>query len=189
MKSALGAEGLSKESDTVLRMQVRAFQSVFQAMASPGRVVSTGIAIPTPPGLNCAAAAICLTWLNTSTPFWTDIPWDAPAVHWIQNHSEAALVTEPCLSTLALITDPATMPSLNDFRIGAARAGSISATIIIQVDDPGRLIHTEYPTEVCERRGYRARQGPDGLPAGGVDILLTCRDCIVVPGPPTTSQR
>jgi alpha-D-ribose 1-methylphosphonate 5-triphosphate synthase subunit PhnH len=189
MKTAADLEPQVGESNGFLRVQVKAFQAVFQAMAFPGRIVSTGITIPTPVGLNSASAAICLTWLNTSTPLWTDIPWDAPAVHWIRSHSEGTLVTEPCLATLALINEPANMPPVHQFRIGGAGSGSVSTTLVIQVNELRAWIDTECSAASPEPPGgFRLPWlNAAGRPVAGVDILLTFRDCILAPRKPAAT--
>jgi phosphonate C-P lyase system protein PhnH len=186
MKKGTDAHCRFADAGDPFHVQALTFRSVFQAMAFPGRIVSMGISIPVPDILNSASAAICLTWLNTSTPFWTDIPWNAPAMHWIQDYCECTLVTESYLANLALVTRPEVMPRLDAFKCADAQGGSASATLIVQIADIEKCMATDAPgaSAGLAKDFWAQWQAHVRRRSASVDILFTFQNCIAAPPKP-----
>jgi alpha-D-ribose 1-methylphosphonate 5-triphosphate synthase subunit PhnH len=120
-------------ADPVLESQ-RAFRSVLDALAHPGRIVTlSGPATPPPP-LGPAAAAVCLTLLDFETPLWLDtLASSARAREYLRFHCGVALVDAPGDGRFALIADAAAMPALDAFDAGTDERPDRSATLIVQV--------------------------------------------------------
>jgi alpha-D-ribose 1-methylphosphonate 5-triphosphate synthase subunit PhnH len=165
------------------------FQLLAIAMHHPGQKINLGMCGDFPPPLNMASAAIALSVLSREAPVWTDIGARSRAPMWLQVKTGAALVTEPSMARLALITSPARMPRLNRFFFGDDHRPERSTLVVIQVKGYSRPgAHTLLAAD-----GRRVKISPDGLPdhfwadwAGqtrfsplGVDVVFTCGDELV----------
>jgi alpha-D-ribose 1-methylphosphonate 5-triphosphate synthase subunit PhnH len=165
------------------------FRAILEAMVHPGHCVNIQIKLFFPDLLNAASAAVCLTLLNSETPLWTDLSWSSAAINWFQQHCGCSVVTEPCMAHFALITQPADMPLLDDFKIGDEAHPESAATLIIQVegfnDKVGKYLSGS-------GTGSYAYFAPAGIPPDfweqwqlqaalfplGVDIFFTCRNLL-----------
>lgn len=109
------------------------FQSAMKAMDHPGTAVPLRMAGFRPQALNTASAAFLTAWLNPDAPVWTDLSWDSQPAAWLHEVSGCIWVTEPCMASIALITEPFRMPSLDQFRIGDPDRPEASTLLVIQV--------------------------------------------------------
>ncbi|MGD9042901.1 MAG: phosphonate C-P lyase system protein PhnH [Desulfobacterales bacterium] len=126
----VGAPGFE---DPVLGPQ-QTFGAILEAMARPGQPVKIKSNLYIPKILNPASAAVCLTLLDHETPLWTDLSWNSAAINWFQFHCECSVVTEPCMAHFALITQPANMPPLDDFKLGNEGYPISATTLIVQAE-------------------------------------------------------
>ncbi len=119
-------------ADPVLDSQ-RVFRAVLDAMAHPGRVVTTA-PLAAPPPLDAATAAVCLTVLDFETPIWLDpAAATADVVAFLRFHCGAPLVEVPATARFAVIADAARMPPIDAFEPGTDERPDLSATLVVQV--------------------------------------------------------
>ena len=160
------------------------FRAILEAMVHPGRCVRIKSNLFVPDLLNAASAAVCLTLLNSETPLWTDLSWDSSAISWFQLHCEVSVVTESCMAHFALITQPAGMPLLDDFKIRNNEHPESAATLIIQLtgfngkDDkilsgPGTKSTTRFAPAGIQPDFWEQWQDQAALFPLGVDIFFT----------------
>jgi alpha-D-ribose 1-methylphosphonate 5-triphosphate synthase subunit PhnH len=162
----------------------RAFRSVLDAMAHPGRVIEVATPETAPYPLHGAVASLCLTLVDLETTVWLDATaGTAEAREYLQFHCGCRLVDAPGAARFAVIGDPAVMPALSRFDPGTDESPERSATLFVQVaslrEGHGRrLAGPGIASEV--------RLEVTGLPAGfwhglrdnhalfprGVDVLL-----------------
>jgi alpha-D-ribose 1-methylphosphonate 5-triphosphate synthase subunit PhnH len=170
-------------ADPVLDSQ-RAFRSVLDALAHPGRIATLSGPAAAPPPLGPASAAVCLTLLDFETPLWLDAhAASAQAREYLRFHCGVPLVDAPRDARFALIADPAAMPPLDAFDAGSDERPDRSATLIIQV---GALHGSRGRRLIGPGVDGEARLGVQGVPRGfwdavranaarfprGVDLLL-----------------
>jgi alpha-D-ribose 1-methylphosphonate 5-triphosphate synthase subunit PhnH len=163
------------------------FRELLKGMSHPGRILSMPPVFDTPPpGLDPAAAAVCLTLLDGDTPLWTDLDGASPALAWLRFHCGCPLVEDAGRALFGLAAAAQQrLPSLEAFRPGSHEAPETAATVILQVE-----------ALVAARGGTLSGPGiPDrrslevvGLPPGfweqrrrmcsafplGLDIILVC---------------
>jgi alpha-D-ribose 1-methylphosphonate 5-triphosphate synthase subunit PhnH len=165
----------------------KTFRAIIEAMARPGQLIRIKCKVNRPEMLNLASAAVCLTLLDDETPLWTDLSWNCSAVNWFQVHCGCSLVTEPCMADFALITRPADMPPLDDFRIGNEQHPESAATLIVEVEGfndangkvlgmPGIKPTTHFAPEGIAGDFWEQWQLQAAFFPLGVDILFTCGD-------------
>ncbi|MGE0724146.1 MAG: phosphonate C-P lyase system protein PhnH [Alphaproteobacteria bacterium] len=112
----------------------RAFRAMLDAIAHPGRIVRIEAPPPAPAPMMPAAAAALLTLVDHETPLWLDPAARTPeALAWVRFHCGAPVVDAPEACRFALVTDPAAMPALDRFPVGADAFPDRSATLILQV--------------------------------------------------------
>jgi len=166
------------------------FRAILKAMAHPGQVVQIPNNLSFPEALNSTSAATCLTLLDYETPLWTDLDWDNAAIGWLQFHCGCSIVTEPCMASYALITNPSSMPALDEFRIGDDEHPEAGSTLIIQIDvfaaDSGRIglgsgIQDRLRPAVSgiPNDFWQQRHAQTGLLPRGVDLFFTCQDQLI----------
>jgi alpha-D-ribose 1-methylphosphonate 5-triphosphate synthase subunit PhnH len=167
------------------------FRAILDAMGHPGQLITIRENPCAPDVFNSASAAACLTLLDYETPVWTDIDWRSPAISWLQFVCGSSVVTEPCMANFAIITQPATMPPLDYFRIGRYEYPDKATTIVVQVDDiyPGTdkkysniFVNKTARLEikgVTENFWYQWQQLSSRHPLG-IDIFFTCDDVLTV---------
>jgi alpha-D-ribose 1-methylphosphonate 5-triphosphate synthase subunit PhnH len=158
-------------------------------MDHPGQKISLGVCDDLPPLVNRASAAVALAVVQSETPVWIDIGRGSPALHWLRAKTGAALVTEPSMASLALITRPARMPRLARFNFGEDHRPESSALLVIQVKGFSRA----GARTLRSADGHRIKISPEGLPDFfwtdwtdqgrfhplGVDVVFTCKDELV----------
>jgi alpha-D-ribose 1-methylphosphonate 5-triphosphate synthase subunit PhnH len=121
-------------ADPVLDAQ-RAFRSVLEAMAHPGRVAVMP-EVEAPPPLGMAAAAACLTLLDHDTPLWVDAAGATPEVlAWLRFHCGVPVVDRPGGARFALVVDAASLDGLDVFDAGSDERPDLSATVFLQVHE------------------------------------------------------
>lgn len=169
----------------------RTFMAIFDAMEHPGRLVTIREYPYAPAVFNSASAAICLTLLDDKTSVWTDVYWRSPAISWLQFACGSSVVTEPSIANFAIITKPAAMPALDNFRVGYYEYPEKPTTIVVQVDDilPGTDKNdanaSADKTARLELKGvpknfwYQWQQLFSRYPLG-LDIFFTCDDVLFV---------
>lgn len=119
-------------ADPVLDAQ-RAFRSVLEGMAHPGRVTVMP-EVEAPPPLEVAAAAACLTLLDHDTPLWID-PAGATAevLAWLRFHCGVPVVDTPGAARFALVVEAGALGRLDVFEAGSDERPDLSATVLLQV--------------------------------------------------------
>jgi len=111
----------------------RNFRELLQAMARPAVPRIVPVLPPAAAPITPAAMAILLTLCDSSTALWLQDSNDDVAQH-LRFHAGVRLVSNPAEADFALITDPASMPSLTAFSQGDMRYPDRSASLIIQVE-------------------------------------------------------
>ena len=173
------------------------FRAIFAAMEHPGQLVTIFENPHAPDVLNPASAATCLTLLDCETPVWTDIDLRSPAISWLQFGCGSSVVTEPCMAHFALITQPSTMPRLDDFKIGDDEHPESATTLIIQVDSfnddnvkifsgPGIKTTTQFSPVGIRPQFWEQWQLQAALFPLGADVFFTCND--ILAALPRTTQ-
>jgi alpha-D-ribose 1-methylphosphonate 5-triphosphate synthase subunit PhnH len=173
------------------------FRAIIDTMARPGQLIKIKSEVNNIEMLNTASAAVCLTLLDDETPLWTDLSWNCTAVNWFQFNCGCSVVTEPCMAHFALITYPADMPLLNDFKIGDEEQPESAATLIIQVEGfngtngqmlsvPGVKSATHFAPKGVPANFWEQWQLQAALSPLGVDILFTFGDLLAAV--PRTTQ-
>jgi alpha-D-ribose 1-methylphosphonate 5-triphosphate synthase subunit PhnH len=186
-------------ADKVLSAQ-SAFRSVMDAMARPGSVQKVAVAVGTPRPLMLGTAGIALTLFDHDTPIWLDgrMSRRPDVANWLKFHGGAPVVTDPSISSFALIADGMALPDLNQFSFGTAEYPDRSTTLIMQVASltegceyelrgPGIngavvLRANIEPKNLFERLAINAALFPRGI-----DVVLVCQDDIVAI--PRTTRR
>jgi alpha-D-ribose 1-methylphosphonate 5-triphosphate synthase subunit PhnH len=159
-------------------------------MEHPGRLATVRENPCAPEVLHSASAAACLTFLEYKEPLWTDIELSNPAMSWLQIACGSSVVTEPSMAYFALVTKPAVMPALNDFRIGSNESSENATTIIVQVDDILPTADNRHSNIFVDKTVQLELKGiPDRFwhqwqqlslqnPLG-IDIFFTCDDVLI----------
>jgi alpha-D-ribose 1-methylphosphonate 5-triphosphate synthase subunit PhnH len=110
----------------------RTFRELLQAMARPAAPRKLPVLPPSPAPIAPAAMAILLTLCDATTSVWLQQP-EEEAVRHLRFHAGLKLAEKPQDADFALITDPASMPSLDAFARGDLRYPDRSASLIVQV--------------------------------------------------------
>jgi alpha-D-ribose 1-methylphosphonate 5-triphosphate synthase subunit PhnH len=111
------------------------FRVLLNGMSHPGRIFRVPPVIDTPPpGLGPAAAAVCLTLLDSDTPLWTDLDNASPVRPWLRFHCGCPLAEDAGRAHFALATEAVRLPALEAFRPGTDEAPETAATLILQVE-------------------------------------------------------
>jgi alpha-D-ribose 1-methylphosphonate 5-triphosphate synthase subunit PhnH len=165
----------------------RAFRTVLDVMAHPGRVATLpGLVAPAP--LGPAAAAVCLALLDYDTPLWLDpAAATADAIAWLRFHCGVPVVEDGGAARFALIVKAATMPCLESFDAGTDERPDLSATLVLEVAGliGGRGCRLRGPGIDGEARldvlgapaGFWAAIGANGARfPRGVDLILCAGD-------------
>ena len=120
--------------DPVLDAQA-IFRVLLNGMSHPGRIFSVPSVMDTVPhGLDPAAAAVCLTLLDSDTPLWTDLDNASPVWPWLRFHCGCPLAEDAGRAHFALVTEAVRLPALEAFRPGTDEAPETAATLILQVE-------------------------------------------------------
>jgi alpha-D-ribose 1-methylphosphonate 5-triphosphate synthase subunit PhnH len=165
-----------------------AFRVLLDGMSHPGRILRMPPVVPTaPPGLDPAAAAVCLTLLDGDTILWTDLDTGSPVLPWLRFHCGCPIVDDTGRPDFALATAAGRLPPLEGFQPGTDEAPETAATVILQVASLGAKggCRLSGPgLQECRRLAV------NGLPAGfwdqrrqvcaafpmGLDFIFVCGD-------------
>ncbi|MCO6390621.1 phosphonate C-P lyase system protein PhnH [Aliihoeflea aestuarii] len=125
------------------------FRAVMDAMSRPGTVQKLAAGTNPPAPLAASAAAVALTLCDHDTPVWLD-----PALKgvetvsaWLSFQTGAPYAHTPADAHFALIAEPATMISLDNFAQGSQDYPDRSTTLILQVEtlEAGAVLTLEGP--------------------------------------------
>jgi alpha-D-ribose 1-methylphosphonate 5-triphosphate synthase subunit PhnH len=197
MTSEMDVQELAPGFENPVLGPQQTFRAILEAMAHPGMRVKINSKLYIPELLNTASAAVCLTLFDDETPVWTDLSWNSSAINWFQSQCGCSVVTEPCMAHFALITQPSTMPPLDDFKIGDDEHPESAATLIIQVDrfngdkvkslsGPGIKTTTYFSPKGIRPQFWKEWQLQAALFPLGVDVFFTCND--ILAALPRTTQ-
>ncbi len=123
---------LMKGLDSEVLDSQTVFRHLLNAMAYPGTISGTGIALSCPEQIYPSAGALLLTLMDFETPFWADLAPDSPEVGWLRFHTGAPLTFDPFQAAFALITDTSHSIELNRFNPGTVTSPDQSTTLVIQ---------------------------------------------------------
>jgi len=178
-------------ADSVLSAQ-STFRSVMDAMARPGSVLRVTVSVGAPPRLMRGTAAIALTLFDHDTPIWLDrrLSETDDVTKWLKFHSGAPVIADPLTCSFALVSDVASLPSLDRFGFGRSEYPDRSTTLIVEVDSleqgikyelrgPGidgsvTLCATVEIKELFEQLTINAALFPRGI-----DVVLVADDLLV----------
>ncbi|GLQ48513.1 carbon-phosphorus lyase [Dyella lipolytica] len=147
----------------------RTFRELLQAMARPAQPRPLPVLPPSPAPIAPAAMAILLTLCDATTSVWLQQP-EEEAISHLRFHAGLRLAERPEDADFALISDPASMPSLERFAHGDLRYPDRSASLIIQA--------TSFSSSPC-------MQGEDGR---GSHTVASTQDCATPPQPSPASR-
>ncbi len=177
-------------TDNVLSAQ-STFRTVMEAMARPGSIHRVTAQVGAVPGVMPAAVAIALTLFDHDTPVWLDPQLAAAGVAgWLKFHTGAPVTAESAEASFALVTDGASLPTLDHFALGSNEYPDRSTTVILQVaslsegrayelrgpgiDGVATLKATIAPDDLFERLAVNANLFPRGI-----DVVLVHGDALV----------
>ena len=177
------------ESDDPAGGSHQAFRAIRDAMEHPGQLVTIREYPYAPAVFNSASAATCLTLLDYETSVWTDVDWRNPAIGWLQTGCGSSVVTEPCMAKFAVITRPAAMPPLENFRVGRHEDCEKATTIVVQVEDIYPVSDHQNPNVPGNRKSRLELKGVADIfwcqwrqlsfkHPMGIDIFFTCDDVL-----------
>ncbi len=187
---------LSGFSDPVLDSQ-RSFRQILQAISYPGRIVSWEMEMEVPPPLYPTTAAICLTLLDSETPFWMDRSLDSVVGEWLRFHCGCPFVDSPSRARFGLFSQSFESELMDQFPTGEDEFPERSATLLIQVSGfqkgagryfKGPGIKTEERLEVhgLPDAFWNVWHRNNSLYPLGVDVILIAPSAIV--GLPRTTE-
>jgi alpha-D-ribose 1-methylphosphonate 5-triphosphate synthase subunit PhnH len=175
------------------------FRTVLDCLARPARPLQLDAGLEPPPLMSRPAAAIALALCDGETPIWLDSGLSTDAVHgWFAFQAGSPLAPSPSGAAFAFISDPSTMPPLEEFAAGTQEYPDRSTTLVLQVDAIGEgeefgfsgpgiigtanFMATGLP--VAFRQWWRAN---GALFPRGVDLLLASPDGRLI-GLPRTAR-
>jgi alpha-D-ribose 1-methylphosphonate 5-triphosphate synthase subunit PhnH len=109
----------------------RAFRTLLDAMARPGRIVTFAGPATAPQGLGLAAAAVALTLVDMDTSVWLS-PACADAAAWLRFHCGARFAAAPGESRFAFATSN-DCPDLGSLDPGTNEYPDRSTTLVLEV--------------------------------------------------------
>ncbi len=111
------------------------FRAVMDALARPGTVHTVAAPTQPPRPLSPMAAAVALTLCDSDTPVWLDpaLQNAEAARSWLGFHTGAPPAHTPSEAHFALVTEPASLMSLENFAQGTQEYPDRSTTLILQV--------------------------------------------------------
>ncbi|MCB5412218.1 phosphonate C-P lyase system protein PhnH [Pseudogemmobacter faecipullorum] len=165
--------------DSPAPQSARAFRSVLEAMARPGRIETLQGAVPPAP-LSVAAGTLILTLCDPTTPVYLAGKFDSAAIRsWISFHTGAPL-TRAGEASFAIGSWQELQP-LSAYQIGDPSYPDRSATLIVELEElrgegarlSGPGIETSSHLSLPETRAFRENAQLFPL---GIDCLFTCAD-------------
>ena len=185
-----GTKPLPGFDSPVLQSQ-RAFRSVLDAFAHPGRVETPPAPTDWPEPLFPTSAAICLALADFETPVWLDGASDTsdPVRTYLRFHCGCAIAGSPDGARFAVVTDPAARPRLDGFALGTDPHPEGGATVIVQTTEigagfgvrlsgPGIERSRAFAAEGIDENFWRERQLLDPLFPRGIDLIFADPRCI-----------
>lgn len=112
----------------------RTFRALLDALSRPGVIYPIDVKIKTPPQINSAYGAACLTLLDLETQVWLQPGMNEEVRNWLLFHTNCSFVVEPSMADFALIYDVAAMPELSCFKWGTPEVPENSTTLLIPVE-------------------------------------------------------
>lgn len=109
------------------------YKAVLNAITRPGLVQTIGARLHAPDGINPATAAVCLAFLDSSTPIWVNGDTDSKTKRWLELICGAPVIKAPGKAALALINATGIMPSPDIFYSPYQRRRVMPTTMVIQV--------------------------------------------------------
>lgn len=167
------------------------FRAVMDAMARPGTIQPVAAPTQPPRPLSPMAAAVALTLCDNDTPVWLDpaLQNAEAARSWLGFHTGAPPAHTPSKAHFALVTEPGSLMSLENFAQGTQEYPDRSTTLILQVaslatgdnlllQGPG-IEHTTLiaPTPLPRHFVEQWKQNRARFPRG-VDIILAAPEGI-----------
>lgn len=172
-------------SDPVFQAQ-HIFRSVMDAIASPGSIIRFTPGVIPPPPLSPELAAIALALADNEAPLWLDPYLRAmpTVIDYLRFHTGAPITENPKEACFALISDPSTCWSIDDFAMGTAEYPDTSTTLVFAVDKLSNNsgLHLSGPG-IKDERLLSLRPFPDELINQLKDnqVLFPCGvDCLFV---------
>jgi alpha-D-ribose 1-methylphosphonate 5-triphosphate synthase subunit PhnH len=124
-------------SEPVLHSQA-VFRTVLDSLARPARPLQLAVELEPPPLMTRPAAAIALSLCDGETPIWLDAGLRTDAVRgWFAFQTGSPLAPSPSGAAFAFISDPSTMPALEEFAAGTQEYPDRSTTLVLQVNAIG----------------------------------------------------
>jgi len=112
----------------------KVFRVLMDAIARPGILAKTPVALDPPAGLSAAAAAIGLALFDFETRVWLDDKIGSDEVAgWLRFHCGCLLTADPAQAHFALIGDFGSAPPLSAFMQGDPRYPDQSTTLVFEV--------------------------------------------------------
>ncbi len=113
----------------------RAFRSILDAMANPGRVYSFRPSVKAPAGLGPEAAAVALVLSDFQSPIWleSDLRTDE-ILQYIKFHTGAPIVDSKSEAMFAFIDATLAIPCLAGYPMGTQEYPDRSATLVIKAE-------------------------------------------------------
>lgn len=131
----MSTELLSGFTD-LARDSSRAFRTMLDVMAQPGRILPLTPGFEAPAPLFATTAAICLTLCDYDTPLWLDESLKETAVlDYLRFHTGARIENDMAQASFLLCTPATAADALVRSNIGNAEYPDASATLVIQVSD------------------------------------------------------
>lgn len=112
----------------------RAFRQIITAISRPGKIVELHLDTPPPPGLDVAAAAICLTLLDVETRIFLD-PSHPSLTRWLGFHTGCPIVKTPDTADFSILKAGSGPVVWDGFRAGSDERPDQSMTLLLQVTD------------------------------------------------------
>lgn len=111
------------------------FRTLVQAMARPGTIGRTPVRVEAPAPLGPGMAALVLALCDGATPVWLDARLGTgPVAGFIRFHTGAPVVTDPAEAAFALVADPADLPAIDSFALGALHYPDRSTTLVLAAE-------------------------------------------------------
>jgi len=172
-----------------------AFRRVLDALSRPGRRFALGSPVKGL-ALGPAMARLLLALTDDDTAVWWQQD-DGTAPDWLRFHTGATLSVTSTEAAFAVLTNAATLPSLDTFAAGSVESPEDSATLLVEVAslDTGPAVEWRGPG-IREMQTVRIAGLPENFWTQwqanhasfpqGVDIVFTCADAAL--GLPRTTR-
>lgn len=122
-----------------------AFRAILDALAHPTRRYPLAGPAQPPAALGRGLGAVALTLLDEDISVWLagGLGADAELAAWLDFHTAATRTGDPASADFAFAT-PATLPTLDTFRLGTDETPHVSTTIVLDVRRPAPAEHAAH---------------------------------------------